>query len=420
MGAAKFPAVGKFDNLAGFEPVSWQRLPTRSGIDGKAHSRATTANDPEQVERHLNATQSIVAKIFQRGIHVASLSTDSAGRRRIQFVDTNGKRRAVRLGKVSMREASEIKTKIEAIVEAQTAMISLDRETAKWLNKIGNVLYGKLVAVDLASPRESVDRVKLLEFINGYIDARVDIKPGTVEQLEVARKHLVDFFGGAKPIARITNGDADEFRQHLFSIMGSENTARRLCGRAKQLFRYAARKRLIEESPFADMKGNGVKSNMDRAVFVTRETIAKVLDVCPDIQWRLLVALARYGGLRCPSEPLALRWGDVDWERGRLRVSSPKTEHHEGKAFRWIPIFPELRPVMDDAYALAPDDGTEHIITRYRDPRVNLRTQFERIVRKAGQHARNGAGRDVPHSRGVRLDREQRSRRAESLPASHR
>ena len=117
MGAAKFPAVGKFDNLAGFEPVSWQRLPTRSGIDGKAHSRATTANDPEQVERHLNATQSIVAKIFQRGIHVASLSTDSAGRRRIQFVDTNGKRRAVRLGKVSMREASEIKTKIEAIVD---------------------------------------------------------------------------------------------------------------------------------------------------------------------------------------------------------------------------------------------------------------------------------------------------------------
>ena len=35
-------------------------------------------------------------------------------------------------------------------------------------------------------------------------------------------------------------------------------------------------------------------------------------------------------GLRVPSEPLGLRWADVDWERTRITVGSPKTEHIEG------------------------------------------------------------------------------------------
>ena len=39
-------------------------------------------------------------------------------------------------------------------------------------------------------------------------------------------------------------------------------------------------------------------------------------------------ALSRYGGLRCPSEHLALKWSDVDWDKSRIRVPSPKTEHH--------------------------------------------------------------------------------------------
>ena len=38
----------------------------------------------------------------------------------------------------------------------------------------------------------------------------------------------------------------------------------------------------------------------------------------PDNQWRRLFALCRFGGLRCPSEPLVLRWDDVDWEHDKI------------------------------------------------------------------------------------------------------
>ena len=42
----------------------------------------------------------------------------------------------------------------------------------------------------------------------------------------------------------VTPGDADEFRRFLLGHLG-ENTVRRHCGRAKQFFRAAVRKRLL-------------------------------------------------------------------------------------------------------------------------------------------------------------------------------
>ena len=70
------------------------------------------------------------------------------------------------------------------------------------------------------------------------------------------------------------------------------------------------------------------------------EMVAKVIDACPNAQWRLLFALSRFGGLRCPSEHLALRWDGIDSEAGRMLVHSPKTKHHPGGESRLVPIFP--------------------------------------------------------------------------------
>ena len=61
-------------------------------------------------------------------------------------------------------------------------------------------------------------------------------------------------------------------------------------------------------------------------------------------------ALARYAGLRCPSEVGALTWADVNWEKGRLTVRSKKAEHHGADhAVRVVPISPDLRAILADA-----------------------------------------------------------------------
>ena len=134
-------------------------------------------------------------------------------------------------------------------------------------------------------------------------------------------------------------------------------------------------------NPFAELKA-GSERNPERQAFIDRATIAKVIDAAPDAEWRLLIALSRFGGLRVPSEALRLRWSDINWEALRLTVRSPKTEHHAGGAERVLPIFPELRPHLLEAFALAAE-GDDRVFPRFGDG-YNPATQLTRIVRRAG------------------------------------
>jgi hypothetical protein len=50
--------------------------------------------------------------------------------------------------------------------------------------------------------------------------------------------------------------------------------------------------------------------------------------------------------------------------------------------YRVVPIFPELRPYLEDGHALAGKTDA-YVIRGYRDDTRNLRTQFARIIRRA-------------------------------------
>jgi integrase len=311
---------------------------------------------------------------------MASISKEPNGRRTLQFVAADGKRRTIRLGKVSQRVADEIKGRIEHLNAAVAAGCSIDRETATWVAKLGDDLADKLAAVGLIAPRASAN-AQLQEFISGYIASRADIKPRTRLNLEVCGRRLVEFFGADKLLREVRPGDADEFCSWLRGRYATA-TAARTIKRAKQLFLAAVRKECIAKNPFAGVKP-GHQSNTARSYFITRDDAQKVLDACPDAEWQLIFALSRFGGLRCPSEHLALTWPDVDWERDRFHVHAPKQEHLEGGGERWVPIFPELRPYLEAAFERAPV-GAVHVINRCRDGSVNLRTQLHRIIKRAG------------------------------------
>jgi integrase len=309
---------------------------------------------------------------------MASITKQPNGRRVIQFVAKGGKRKSLRLGKMSQRHAEEIKVKVEALNAAAISGLPIDSETAAWVAKVGDALAVKLAGVGLIPRRASA---VLGAFTKEYIDRRTDIKTRTRENLFVVRKRLVEFFGEDRAMASITPGDADAWLLWLKERY-ADGTVGRSVRRAQQFFRAAVRSRLITSNPFADLRAPS-QVNEGRRHFISLQDAEKVLAACPDHEWRLIFALARFGGLRCPSEHLHLTWEDVDWERGRLRVRSPKTEHHRGKGERVIPLFPELRPHLEAAFDRAPE-GAVHVIARYRDSRTNLRTQLHRIIRKAG------------------------------------
>ncbi|MCE9605333.1 MAG: tyrosine-type recombinase/integrase [Planctomycetia bacterium] len=311
---------------------------------------------------------------------MASISTDARGNRRILFVDGDGKRKPIRLGKMAMKATETIKMRVEHLAAAKGSGNGYDSETARWVSTIGDELASKLAAVGLIPRRE---RSSIGEFVKSYVESRkADTKPRTMWKLTQAGELLKEFLGAGKRLQDVKPADADDYRRWLSAKMG-DNSARRVLGRAKQFFRAAERKKLLAENPFGDMKNLGVQANRSRDFIITREMADKVLAACPDTQWRLLFSLARWGGLRTPSEPLALTWNDIDWEKNRIRVSCIKTEHHDGRAERFIPIFPELRPHLETVFH-DPNGGNEFVITRYRNDNSNLRTQMHRIIRRAG------------------------------------
>jgi len=177
---------------------------------------------------------------------------------------------------------------------------------------------------------------------------------------------------------------------HLIGDKLAPMTVRKRLLFAKMVFRAMVKHRLIGSNPFDEIS---IRATMmpGRQHFITQEETTKLLAACPNWEWRLIVALARYGGLRCPSEVLSLRLGDIDWEANKICVTSPKTEHLPGKGSRMIPLFPELRPYLDEAFEAVPE-GVEYILGRFRARAIgpkgwrncNLRTTMEKIVKRAG------------------------------------
>lgn len=319
---------------------------------------------------------------------MACLNRLPNGRWQIQVlvpVDGHKVRRSLRPGKMSRRAAEGIKQRIEQLVAAKASGQPLDPRTADWLADISDHLHGRLAKVGLIEPRKVAnldDEPTLAEFTEGYIAGRHGVKPNTIRNMRRARKQLVDFLGTGIRLREVTEGHADDWYQHLVGQGYALATVGRDVKRARQFFLAAMQRKLVEGNPFSKLKAHGAH-NRQRDYFVTRQTAQRVMEACPDAPWRRIVALSRYGGLRCPSELLALRWTDIDWQRRRMRIRSSKTECHEGKGSRWVPLFPELRPFLEDAnHQAQPDDA--FVIPRYRQSNTNLRTQLLRIIRKAG------------------------------------
>lgn len=318
---------------------------------------------------------------------MASIANDPGGRRRVLFIDPNGDRKAIRLGKVSLRSAEGFKYRVEQLLESLLLKRSMESDLAEWVADLKPRMAKKLAAVGLIATPEAKVVATLGAFITGYIQGRTDVKPATKEVWRQGEKGLVEFFGAGKPLSEITPGDADGYKLKLVGDKLAPMTIRKRLQFATMVFRAAVRRRLIVESPFAEVT---IKAGMpDRSRFITREETDKLLAACSGQDWRLIVALARYGGLRCPSEVLSLRWQDVDWTAGKIVVQSPKTEHHPGKATRTIPLFPELRaelePAFDPQAVYVVDErmrASSQCAAGWRN--CNLRTQFERIVKRAG------------------------------------
>ena len=327
---------------------------------------------------------------------MASISSDKNGSRRLMFKGFDGKRKTIHLGKITKRAAAEIKRHVEQLISSRLSGLALPKLTADWIGALDGTLLAKLVKHHLVSSDITPAYQTLGEHIEAFRQRQKHLKPSTRTHWEHTFRNLVKFFGEDTLLSSIHIGHAHDFEQYLANGSGrmyrygetptgqglSPNTVKKRISNTKTLFQDAVNRKLTQSNPFSELKST-VGANRDRDYFVTREETYKVINACPDAEWRLIVALARFGGIRIPSELVTLKWSDVNWEEEKITIHSSKTEHHEGKGTRIIPLFPEIRPYLEEQFELA-EPGNPFVIVTKRSKNCNLRRRFEKIVGRAG------------------------------------
>ncbi len=310
---------------------------------------------------------------------------DSDGRQgfRVRFY-VGPRRREIYVSGVSKkteRLANIIARYCDDLAQAKSNNVGAAADAIAWANGTDGKLRENLTAWGLADPKSAkltTDAGRLLgAFLTAYIESRSDVKPNTITCYMQTKRLLIEFFGESHPLRSITLADADRWKRWMLAEKGlAIATVSKHGKKAKTMFLNAVRDRLLTGSPFAEMKG-GSECNPERQFFITRDVAKKVSEACPDVDWRLIFALTRFAGLRCPSEVLGLRWVDVDWAASRLKIDAFKTE------LRFLPMFPEVRKALEESWQAAPE-GAVYCVGRYRGGSANLRTQLMRILVSAG------------------------------------
>jgi integrase len=102
----------------------------------------------------------------------------------------------------------------------------------------------------------------------------------------------------------------------------AKGTVRRRIGRAKQFFKAAIKHEIIDRNPFSDEESAAV-ANPDRMFLVPADWIEACIRKAPCEDWRIILALARYAGMRS-HECRIQRWDDIDLPNNRMISAATK------------------------------------------------------------------------------------------------
>jgi site-specific recombinase XerC len=224
---------------------------------------------------------------------------------------------------------------------------------------------------------------RLGEFLDRYFNIRqTELAPGTMDLHRTAQRYLLEFFGPDRRISEIHKVHARDFKAALangeLKTKGTpaDATVQMHVRTARKMFAMALEDDLIIANPFDKLAGSA--SHAQAWHEVTDDEFQRLMSKArPD--WRLLLALTRWAGLR-RGEALNLRWDCIDWARHRLIVIANEEWKPKDKDSRTIPIVPELFALLNEARATTKG---EQVINNTINPK-NVFRDFDVLCNKAG------------------------------------
>ena len=291
-------------------------------------------------------------------------------------------------GKVSAKDADSVRIRVESILNAKALNLPLAPDLVHWLTDISDKFHSKLAKTGLIEPRK---QTTLVTFISPYIESKTDNTEVTKVNKRITASTLYHFFGKDRDPKTITEKEVQDYvvwlschrikKDKAIAATVKPATVGTRLQHGIEFFRAMLEAKVITNNPFASVKS--IKDvDETQKVYIPDEDIHKVMKFAPDAEWRLIIALWRFGGLRRSSEVLRLKWEHVRWDQGKIIIPISKTARH-GKSSRVIPIFHELsgplREVRDQA-------GKEDVyVIEKHCPKMMKMSEG----RKEGNHAAN-------------------------------
>lgn len=237
---------------------------------------------------------------------MASIGRHRNGYKQLLWYQADKTRKTIRLGKCDIAAAREIKWHVERILSSQLSHTTVPATTAEWLGAVDDGFYEKLSRNGLCEPRKTREATDLKEAVGAYLERRrklIGLPPpdgvtaGTVNQDSYTVDNLLEFFPDDADVADITKGTAKDWRHWMVGKYSSATVATRV-KIARAIFEDLIDREILKKAnPFRKIEvGNTI--NEDRLLYAPAEDVLKVIDHCPLIQWKLVLALCRFGGLR--------------------------------------------------------------------------------------------------------------------------
>jgi integrase len=298
---------------------------------------------------------------------------------RVDWKCGDGRRGQLRLpGGTSERERNEFMRHLNRLIASRELGVAADVAVASYFAAVSDRIYDRLVENALL-PRRERDReiAAWIEEHQGREAVRKMATDGTREVWARALRHARIHFGG-RMLSTLDPTDGARFRDYLLGCEGrisdtmAEATVRKMCSVVSSAIKAARKLGLVTCDPFDDVP-KFVGPNRAREVYLSVADAERLLSAC-DPELKVLVALARFAGLRVPSEIANLRWSDVSWQHpAELRVDSPKTKR-SGKDSRRVPIAPRLQAVLLEAYSrsIEPDGFILPTLRTHTNPGMRL------------------------------------------------
>ena len=220
---------------------------------------------------------------------MASVVDDPNGRRRILFVAPDEKRKTVRLGKIDRRTAESIARHLEMLLAAKIGGQPVSRETAVWLSTIAPKLKTKFAKVGLI---ETEQTLSVKQYLTDWLTNRKAAEHAVASLLAWGQsvREMNTLFGD-RSLTSLTHADGEVYRGAMQGRKLRSTTVHKRLGHARQMLEDAVRLGHIATNPFRHVRQR-MGDVSERRAYVSVANVERVIEHCPNLWWRLLVALA--------------------------------------------------------------------------------------------------------------------------------